>query len=191
MELIVRHREREEEVHLERTESGYRVIIGEASYEVDVALAGTVSHSRPSGATSHGATVHSLLIDGHQHEVTVRRHEAPSAEGRYRVSSAAGTDEVEIMDPLTYLARSTHEASGSGVQQVTAYMPGRVVDILVAEGDEVAAGQGVVVLEAMKMKNEIQAEAAGVVTRLLVERDQAVEGGDPLFEIGAPEKPPA
>ncbi len=172
MELIVRHRDREEEVHLERTESGYRVAVGDASYEVDVALASDA--------------VHSLLIGGHQHEVTVRR-QAPGRgdECVYQVTSAAGSDEVEIMDPLTYLARSTHEASAGGPRQVTAYMPGRVVEILVAEGDEVAAGQGVVVLEAMKMKNEIQAEAAGVVTRLLVEQDQAVEGGDPLFEISA------
>ncbi len=179
MELIVRHQGREEEVHLERTEAGYRVAVGEASYEVDVALAGAASHSRLSGAT-----LHSLLIDGHQHEVTVHRQRARSRGDAavYRVASAAGAGEVEIMDPLSYLARSTHEASG-GAQQVTAYMPGRVVEVLVEEGEEVAAGQGVVVLEAMKMKNEIQAEAAGVVTRLLVERDQAVEGGDPLFEI--------
>ena len=166
MELIVRHKGREEKVHLERTGSGYRVGVGEASYEVDVARA--------------GGGVHSLLIGGRQHEVTVRRQK----EGVYWVSSAAGAGEVELMDPLTYLARAAHEASGAGgTMRVTAYMPGRVVDILVAEGDEVAAGQGVVVLEAMKMKNEIQAEKAGVVTKLLVEKDQAVEGGDPLFEI--------
>ena len=45
------------------------------------------------------------------------------------------------------------------------------------------AGQGLVVLEAMKMKNEIQAESAGVIGKILVEKDQAVEGGDPLVEI--------
>ncbi len=175
MELIVRHRDREEEVHLERTASGYRVAVGKTSYEVDAAPAGAAPGSCPSGAT-----VHSLLIAGRQHEVAVRSQK----NGVYWVSSAAGAGEVEIMDPLTHLARLTHEATGGGVRQVTAYMPGRVVEILVREGDEVAAGQGVVVLEAMKMKNEIQAEAAGVVRKLLVEQNQAVEGGDPLFEIG-------
>ena len=182
MELIVRHGEREEEVHLERTESGYRVTVDETSYDVDVALAGDATGGLP--AIHRLASTHSLLIDGRQHEVTVRRLEGPGDEDVYRVTSAAGAGEVGIMDPLTYLARSTHEASGGGARQVTAYMPGRVAEILVAEGDEVGAGQGVVVLEAMKMKNEIQAESAGVVTRILVERDQAVEGGDPLFEIG-------
>ncbi len=165
MELIVRHQDREERVHLERTESGYRIEIGEASYNVDVAQA--------------EGTIHSLLINGQQHEVSVGHRK----QGTYWVSLADGGSEVEIMDPLTHLARASHEASGGGVKQVTAYMPGRVVEILVAEGDEVAAGQGVVVLEAMKMKNEIQAEAAGTIARLLVEQDQAVEGGDPLFEI--------
>lgn len=182
MELIVHHLDREERVHLERTESGYRVAVGEASYDVDVALAGETS--RP-----FGAAVHSLLIDGNQHEVTVRRRKAPPGGDVcvYQVASAVGAGEVEIMDPLTHLARAAHEVSGGGVRQVTAYMPGRVVEILVAEGEEVATGQGVVVLEAMKMKNEIQAEAPGVVTRMLVEQGQAVEGGDPLFELSPQE----
>jgi len=62
-------------------------------------------------------------------------------------------------------------------------MPGRVVVIMVEEGDTVAAGQGLVVLEAMKMENEIQAESAGIVRRVHVTAGQAVEGGDLLFDI--------
>ncbi|TNF74372.1 MAG: acetyl-CoA carboxylase biotin carboxyl carrier protein subunit [Acidobacteria bacterium] len=63
-------------------------------------------------------------------------------------------------------------------------MPGRVVALLVEEGQEVESGDGLVVLEAMKMENEIRAETAGVVRKILVSEGQAVEGGDPLFEIG-------
>jgi pyruvate carboxylase subunit B len=62
-------------------------------------------------------------------------------------------------------------------------MPGRVVKFLVSEGDEVISGQGLVVLEAMKMENEITAERAGTVRKILVEEGQAVEGGDSLFEL--------
>ena len=62
-------------------------------------------------------------------------------------------------------------------------MPGRVAAILVEEGAAVAAGDGVLVLEAMKMENEIQAERDGVVSRILVGLGAAVEGGDPLFEL--------
>jgi biotin carboxyl carrier protein len=92
--------------------------------------------------------------------------------------------EVEVVDPLTHLARQAHVSAGGAVRrQVTAYMPGRVVAILAAEGTPVEAGAGVVVLEAMKMENEIQAEGAGVVRKILVEVGQAVEGGDPLFEL--------
>ena len=103
--------------------------------------------------------------------------------GRWRSGGRPGVLEPADGFP-THLARSAHAASGAGgVQRITAYMPGRVVDILVGEGEEVEAGQGLVVLEAMKMKNEIQAESAGVVRKVLVEKDQAVEGGDPLVEI--------
>jgi pyruvate carboxylase subunit B len=62
-------------------------------------------------------------------------------------------------------------------------MPGRVVAVLAREGEEVAAGQGIVVLEAMKMENEILADRAGTIRALFVQPGQAVEGGDPLFEI--------
>ena len=62
-------------------------------------------------------------------------------------------------------------------------MPGRVVAVLAAEGDAVRAGQGVVVLEAMKMQNEIQAEHDGTIKRICVAAGQAVEGGDLLFEL--------
>ena len=62
-------------------------------------------------------------------------------------------------------------------------MPGRVVELLVAEGDRVEEGQGVLVLEAMKMENEIQAEREGVIERFFVADGQAVEGGNPLYEI--------
>jgi biotin carboxyl carrier protein len=62
-------------------------------------------------------------------------------------------------------------------------MPGRVAAVLVEAGAQVAAGTGIVVLEAMKMQNEIQAERAGVVRQIFVEPGQAVDGGDPLFEL--------
>jgi biotin carboxyl carrier protein len=91
---------------------------------------------------------------------------------------------AEVTDPLTHLARQG--AAGKGArrrQQVTAYMPGRVVSVLVAAGDSVQPGQGVLVLEAMKMENEIQAEHDGVIQRVCVAPGQAVEGGDVLFEL--------
>jgi biotin carboxyl carrier protein len=100
------------------------------------------------------------------------------------LSAVLPPQEVEVLDPLTHLARKSRggDAAG-GRQQVRAMMPGLVKEVLVEEGAEVTAGQGVVVLEAMKMENEIACEGAGKVTKIFVEPGVHVDGGEPLFEI--------
>lgn len=166
MEVIAHHRDRELEVDVERTPHGYRITVGGTVYEVDAALAGD--------------GLHSLLLEGCQHEVAVERQ----AGDRYLVTTRDSAETVTLVDPLAALAQKAHgSAAAGGPQRVDAYMPGRVVQILAAEGDELEPGQSVLVLEAMKMKNEIQAEHSGVLRRILVEEGQAVEGGDPLFEF--------
>lgn len=169
MDLIVRHGEREEKVRVRRLDHGYEVIVGDQAHEVDSAIA------RPG--------VYSLRIDGHQHEVAVRPHGA-SGDGAWWVSAGGTASSVQVMDPLAHLAaQATGAKGGRRRQRVNAYMPGRVVAILVQEGEEVQAGQGILVLEAMKMENEIRAEHEGVVTKILVQPGQSVDGGDPLFEL--------
>jgi pyruvate carboxylase subunit B len=166
MELIARNAEREESLKVTREGGVYRVTLGETVYEVD--------------AVRWSETGRSLRIDGMQHEVVVR----PLGNGTYQVSSSRGLSTVEVVDPLTHLAREAHaDEADSGLARTTAYMPGRVVSLLASEGDSIAAGQGVLVLEAMKMENEIAAEREGVLRRILVEEGQAVETGDPLFEV--------
>ena len=166
MELIAHHASREFEVHVERTYHGYQVRLGDAIYDVDVASA--------------GEDLYTLLIGGDQQEVSVARQNGDL----YQVTSRSSTASITLLDPLTDLAQKAHGAAAdAGQQLVTAYMPGRVVEILAEEGSPLEAGQGVLVLEAMKMKNEIQTERGGVIKRLLVEAGQTVEGGDPLFEI--------
>jgi biotin carboxyl carrier protein len=166
VDVIVRRGEREERVEVRRGDDGYEVVIGGRTYRIDAARA--------------RAGLHSLRIDGAQHEVAVRPH----GDGVWWVSTAHGASAVEVLDPLAHLA--ARGAAGKGAKRrrrITAYMPGRVVALLAAEGDTVAAGQGIVVLEAMKMENEIRAEHDGVLARILVQPGQAVEGGDPLFEL--------
>ena len=74
-------------------------------------------------------------------------------------------------------------AGGDGEQAVTAPMPGRVVRVLVAPGDTVAARQGVVVVEAMKMENELRTPKAGVVKDVAVTPGTLVEAGRVLVVV--------
>ncbi|MEZ5333290.1 MAG: biotin/lipoyl-containing protein [Thermoanaerobaculia bacterium] len=169
MELIVRIDGVERRVVVERGTDGHRLSVD--------------GEQRSVGWVPAVGGVRSLVLDGRQRDVSVRS----LGHGRYRVTAASGEHVVEVLDPLAHLARQAHEEStGSGAQTVTAYMPGRVVAVLVEEGATVERGQGVVVLEAMKMENEIQAESAGVVRTLHVAPGEAVDGGDPLFDLVAP-----
>ena len=173
MQLIVRRRAAagqpagaEERLSIAAAGDGYDIVIGDRSYHVDAA------RRRPG--------LYSLRIAGEQHEVAVRRRD----DGSWWVSDAHGAVAVEVADPLAHLAAQATGAAGTRrSRRVTAYMPGRVVTLLAAEGEQVKAGQGVLVLEAMKMQNEIQAEHDGTLTRILVQPGQSVDGGDPLFEL--------
>jgi biotin carboxyl carrier protein len=166
MELIVLRNGDETRMEVEERGHLWWVKIGDRTFEVD-------------SATTNGS-VRSLLIGGRQFEVSVHR----KGPGQFSVRHLGSIDEVEVLDPLTYLAeKGSSRRKKSGPQQVKAYMPGRVVEVLVQEGDAVETGQGLVILEAMKMENEIQAEHPAVVARVFVAPGQAVEGGDPLFEL--------
>jgi biotin carboxyl carrier protein len=153
-------------VGVERSGSGFVVEVDGVRYEVDRARSGSL--------------LRSLVIEGAQREVSVQR----LGHGRYRVTGYGVDDTFEVRDPLAHLSHSAAARDVlQGGQTVEAYMPGRVVTLLLSEGESVEVGQGVVVLEAMKMENEIQAQVAGVVKKIFVEEGQSVEGGDPLFEI--------
>jgi biotin carboxyl carrier protein len=78
-------------------------------------------------------------------------------------------------------AKKTSTAGASGT--VKSPMPGRVVKVLVSKGDEVKAGQGLVVLEAMKMENEVRARAAGTVVEVHVAPGAAVDGNTKLVTL--------
>jgi glutaconyl-CoA/methylmalonyl-CoA decarboxylase subunit gamma len=83
--------------------------------------------------------------------------------------------------------RSAEQAKSSSVSAsdrvVKSPMPGRVVKVLVAEGDTVAAGQGLMVLEAMKMENEVRARVAGTVGQVHVKAGATVEGNAKLITL--------
>ena len=122
----------------------------------------------------------SLLFDQHaaSHEVVVRT----GPEGGFTVLVDGAVVPVAARDPRRGRRQDAAPAAG-GPSRLTAPMPGKVVRVLVHEGDEVAARQGVVVIEAMKMENELRAPRAGRVGRVAVQPGALVESGALLLTI--------
>ncbi len=121
--------------------------------------------------------IFSILIDGRSYEAKV----VPDGEGFY-VDLAGHRSRIEVRDPRA-MTRRASTGVGEGKQSVTAPMPGKVVRILVVEGDFVEAGAGIVVVEAMKMQNEMKAPRAGTVAQVLVREGDTVGAGDTLAVI--------
>lgn len=128
--------------------------------------------------------VYSLLIDGRSHVVRV----SPTAEG-LDVELRGAVIPVEVKHPLEKMlqASGVGRVSARG-ETVLAPMPGVVVALRVKAGDSVRAGQAVVVVEAMKMQNELRAPRAGTVERLAVAAGQTIELGELLAVLG-PSRP--
>ena len=124
--------------------------------------------------------VFSLLIGGQSYTVRV----SPNGEaGEYRVALCGAEYAVAVRDPRK-LARGGHEKQTlEGRQNVLSLMPGKVVRLLVAEGDAVERGQGLIVVEAMKMQNEIKCPKAGRVEKILVREGQPVNAGEILLAV--------
>ena len=93
-----------------------------------------------------------------------------------------GRIDMEVYDPRD-LRQGGKGGSAHGPQQIAAPMPGKVVRILVAPGDTVEAGQGVVVVEAMKMQNEMKSPKAGTVREVRTRTDATVTAGEILLVI--------
>jgi biotin carboxyl carrier protein len=117
--------------------------------------------------------VYSILLQGESFEVRV---ETVGAE--LRATTKSREYRLSIHDPRAWKKNRAGAAEAEGRQQVLAPMPGKVVRVLVAAGDEVQAGQGLMVVEAMKMQNEIRAPKSGKVERLSVAEGQTVNAGE-------------
>ncbi len=133
-----------------------------------------------------GTPVRLVTIGREVHRVVARRG---ATRGSYTLWVDGYRFEGEALDERTRAIRDISAASSksSGPAPVRAPMPGMVVRVNVAVGDAVQAGQGVVVMEAMKMENELRASAAGVVKAIHAEVGKAVEKGATLVELVADE----
>jgi biotin carboxyl carrier protein len=155
--------------------------------EIEVVLDGDVVTVDGQSATAHvtdveGTPVRMVTIGDEVHRVIARRG---SARGRYTLWLDGFRHEVEALDERTRAIRELAAASAgpSGPAPVVAPMPGMIVRITAEVGDQVQPGQGLVVMEAMKMENELRATAAGTVRAILVQPGMAVEKGAILLEL--------
>jgi biotin carboxyl carrier protein len=124
-----------------------------------------------------GTGTFSLLIDHATAEVSV------VARGEdFAVTIDGRTHRLRLLDERR-ARRAAAAGSADGAREVRAAMPGKVVAVLIAAGATVERGQGILVIEAMKMENEIPAPRAGTVTEVLAKPGQAVEAGELLARI--------
>lgn len=90
---------------------------------------------------------------------------------------------VHVINPKTHAPEAPGKEGALGPQVLKANMPGRVVRILVTEGQDIEKDQAVLVLEAMKMENEMSLACAGRIRSILVREGDTVEGGQKLVEL--------
>jgi biotin carboxyl carrier protein len=183
---------------------GYRIRVGEREHEVEVEV----------GADGERR----VFVDGQAFEVadagahTLRVSAEPGPEGgtvrrqmQVTLASKPGeprTSEAWVMGERVRVVVQTEQearlaqalgktASGVGSGSLTAPMPGRVVKILVSEGEAVAQGAPAIIVEAMKMENELHVSTTGVVQRIAVREGDTVDAGQVLIEFAAPSALPS
>jgi biotin carboxyl carrier protein len=157
-------------LQVDRRDGRYQVAVDDRVFEVDPRSIGRESLSLL--VQEGGGPVRSV-------DATVSSGPGSAA---FEVSIGGHTLAATLVSRFGARARDG-ASSGAGPQQVTAPMPGKVVRILVAPGDAVEPRQGLVVIEAMKMENELRAARAGRVMTVRVVQGQSVEAGALLVSV--------
>ncbi|RMG60048.1 MAG: acetyl-CoA carboxylase biotin carboxyl carrier protein subunit [Deltaproteobacteria bacterium] len=165
MNYYVSFGEREELISVE--EAGvaqYRVTLGNKTFVVD--------------AHRVEENTWSIILDGRVFEVDL-------LVGDEEISVYLNGDlyPLKVVNEQQKALSRTKETAEGGKQLLTAPMPGKVVKVLVSEGEEVGPNQGLIIIEAMKMENEFKSSAPGKVKEIFVKEGEVVEGGDKLILI--------
>ena len=164
-----------------------RYIVKVGDTDIEVFLDGDVVTVNGVEAVAHaseveGTPVRMVTIGDEVHRVVARR--GPTR-GRYSLWLDGFRYEVEALDERTRAIRELTAAGAgpAGPAPLLAPMPGMIVRIAVQVGDSVVPGQGLVLMEAMKMENELRASSAGTVKAILVQAGAAVDKGAVLLEL--------
>ena len=155
--------EKEHEIEVTPIAGGYRVTVDGTPRDVD--------------AAHIVSTFYSLIAGNKSYYVSVQ----DAGRDAFVVWHGGFARKLRIVNPLAVTAGANAAADGPVV--VSAIMPGRVVKLLVAQGEEVKENQPLLVLEAMKMENDILAPKGGVVTQIFAVPGQAVETSEKLLVV--------
>lgn len=147
------------DVEVERVNGNLRFILDGKPLEAD--------------AVEAAPGIFSILIAGEAFEARVE----PDSQG-LRIFLGGRELRAAVRDPRQWQRRRGRTLEAAGRQQIIAPMPGKIIRVLVKAGDAVETGQGLLVVEAMKMQNEIRSPKSGTVERLQVVEGQAVNAGE-------------
>jgi biotin carboxyl carrier protein len=159
-------------IEVQRSAAGYSVVVDGRARLVD--------------AVRVGPDTWSLIVrDPESGEVSSVEATVVPQNGNGAVDVYLGGHRITVAQRtgLGRRARAAEGSQGAGPQRVTAPMPGKVIRVLVAAGDDVQPRQGLVVVEAMKMENELRAARAGRVKEIFVQEGQSVEAGTVLAVV--------
>ena len=145
----------------------WQILVNDHAVEIDLQQDASAIQVEPG--------VYSVLVGGKSFEVRI-------PPGAQQTEIAGRRFSVEVRDPRNTSRRSRASHAG-GRQSVAAPMPGKVIRVLVHEGDAVETGQGLVVVEAMKMQNEMKASRPGKVIEIRVRDGATVGAGDTLVVL--------
>ncbi len=123
--------------------------------------------------------VMSVLVGGDAFEIKRER----SLQGEIHLIVGSARYAIDVQDPRSLRTRRAAGEGEAGPQKIIAPMPGKILRISVAIGDEVKAGQGIIVMEAMKMQNEMKSPKDGKVQKILTSEGSTVNPGDTLAVI--------
>ncbi|HXV50183.1 MAG TPA: biotin/lipoyl-containing protein [Candidatus Binatia bacterium] len=160
--------------------------LGDESYAVEIEETGKSvyrisvdGHEFVVDGKKTGRTNYSLIVDNRSFEI-----EVDNTGDEYRVLVDGRSYHIHLVDERRVRVGGNQAgAQMQGRQNVSVPMPGKVIAILVAEGDRVEKGQGLIIVEAMKMENEVHSPIAGEVKEIKVKTGETVEGGAVLLVV--------
>lgn len=162
----------------------YQATVNGKKFEIEINQDGDVfidGELRQVDFVSLGETLYSMISESESHEVLIDDSEMPN----YHVEMHGQLYTVNVLDERALIlgSRRGGDFDESGEVSIKSPMPGLVVDIPVTEGQEIEKGQTIIILESMKMQNELKAPRAGTVQRIGVEAGQSVEQNKVLVTI--------